>query len=395
MKLILIALVVLGLLGGCGWKVFSYFAEKRRIGIEAVHKRDLERLERELEAAKVATVPVVVPGASPGAVDLPAEMLEVPAAGKPLVQTVVGSYRFKNRLVPPAPGFLKDETKVGMVVQTEEASNSWVWIGSAVLASQIDQLAKSYDVEQVEMDLEFVLVLLSTDKLKERGLSLFYDQRANWMTGLALNGDSGSLRITSGGWAVDVAFGDATSGLSLLSQPVIRCLDGEPWKFANDSEVPVPRSEYVDGVLRQSVDFRPIGFGLDGVVRIVGERILLQVEQRNGSITPATAKEGFEVPTFNNQTLQTSLDLAWWEWSVLGGIQIDREQLRKGLFRSSVQASSDYLVIFVRPRLALEAAPQAVPVGSSSTAHPLLDDDGLLPPKGWQEEEAQFIKSHK
>ena len=310
-----------------------------------------------------------------------------PVTSLPLGETVtVGSYRFLNRLVPDAPGFLKDESKVSMIVQTDAQSNSWVWIGSSVLGSQILDLAKTYDREQTEMDLDFVLVLVNAEKLHSRGLSFMYSERASWLNAFSLTGDAGSLRFSAGGVALDLSLGDTETGLTLLSQPVIRCLDGAPWKFSTDSNVPVPKSEVVDSTVRQSVEFRPVGFGLDGVVRVVGDKILLTVRQRNGSIAPSATSSGAgtEVPTFNDQILETTCQLGFLEWSVLGGIQVDREELRKGLFRNSLKVSSDYLVVFVRPRAALEAPPRAVPVSSAPNSnHPLLTDDlSLLPPLG-------------
>jgi len=267
-----------------------------------------------------------------------------------------------------------------MIVQKDPASNSWVWIGGPVLAAQIFDLAKSYDVRQVEMDLEFVLVLMSTEKLRARGVSLFYSDRANWLDYLSLSGDAGSLRISSGGFGAELAYQDNNTGVSLLSQPVVRCIDGEPWKFSTDSEVPVPHSEVVDGVIRQSLDFRTVGFGLSGTVHIVGDDILLRVEQRNGSIAPTTT-ENASAPTFSVQGLSTALRLGWWEWSVMGGIQVDKEELRRGIFKSSVQSSSDYLVIFVRPRLSLDAPPKAMP----AAARPDSREHPLLPVKGWSD----------
>lgn len=337
--------------------------------------------------------------------DPPASSKASPAVGGPAVGSApasefsVGNYRFTRRLAPEPPSFLKDDTKIAMTVQRDVASNSWVWVGGSLLGAQILDLAKAYDLEQPELDLEFVLVLVSTDDLKARGVSVFYDGRASWLNALQLTGDSSSLRLSSGGWGVDLTLAGTTSGLHLLSQPVVRCLEGVKWSFTNDTEVPVPRSDVVDGAVRNSIEFRPVGFGLDGVVRIFGERIVLEVEQRNGSLLPAATADT-AVPTFSTQKLQTSCDLAWWEWTVLGGIQVDREQLRRGLFRSSVQTTSDYLVIFVRPRLALEAPPRAVPVDSPRGHHPLVDlpgmslDDGALlpPPPEWEDEERELVR---
>ena len=298
---------------------------------------------------------------------------------KATAQTTIGSYVFQQRTVPPPPSFLRAENS-RLLVERDDESNSWVWMGSPVLGSQILDLARAYDKVQTEMDLEFVLVLLNTEKVRQRGVSVFYSQSASWLDMLSLQGDVGSLRISSGGWAAELSLQHSDLGASVISLPVVRVLDGRPWEFATGSDVPVPRSEIVDGVIRQFVDYRPIDFGLSGVVRIIGDKhVILEVQQRNGSIA-TTSVSSSDVPSFATQTLQTSVKLAWWEWSVLGGIQVDREEIRKGLFRRSTTSTSDYLVIFVRPRLALDAPPAAVPARRSRRdVHPLLPDKGEIP----------------
>ena len=396
MRLILIVVVVLSGLGFGVFKTYSYFAGKKQVALEQKQAHERHKLEAENKKLeeKLAAVSVPDPAHRPGAVPTGAAGVPDlrPAVSVPPVTRSVGSYRFVHRLVPPAPGFLKNESNAGMIVETDEGSNSWVWIGEPVLCSQILDMAKSYDLRQIEMDLDFVLVLVNTEKLKTFGFSVFYDESASWLNALSLQGDTGSLRIASNGFAVDLEMSNDKTGLSVLSQPVVRVLDGQPWKFETDSEVPIPNSEVIDGVIRRNVDFRKIGFGLDGMVRVVGDLVLLQIEQRNGSIAPAASKEA-EYPIFNVQSLKTSVQLAFSEWSVLGGIQVDREETRKGIFRDSLKVSSDYLVIFVRPRLSLEAPPQAVPVtGASNQHHPLLLGNGVLPPKSWIDEEIRLIE---
>jgi hypothetical protein len=394
MKLILIVLVFVGGVSFCGWKIYSHFSEAKEAGLVAQRKDQAEREKKKAIDAALAAAGVkagAVSAPSGPLVPLPPGMSVAVSGQAPIVEVSVGSYRFQRRLVPPAPGFLKDDSKVGMVVQTDTDSNSWVWIGSPVLGSQILDLAKSYDVQQVEMDLDFVLVLLNTEKLKSFGFSMFYNDSASWLTALSLRGDTGSLRLASGGWAVDLDYSNDKTGLSVLSQPVIRCLDGQPWHFATDSEIPVPKSEVVDGVVRRSVEFRKIGFGLEGLVRVVGNTVLLTVDQRNGSVAPAVSRET-EFPVFNVQSLKTSCQLAFSEWSVLGGIAVEREESRRGFLRDSMKVTSDYLVVFCRPRLALDAPPKAVPVdGSASDSHPLLGE-GVLPPKEWLDDEIRFVE---
>jgi len=311
----------------------------------------------------------------------------------------VGSYRFINRLVPSAPAFLKDESKTGMVVQTDSESNSWVWIGSPLLGAQILELAKAYDIEQQEMDLEFVLLLMNSDRVRSYGVSFFYQQQASFLNTLSLAADASSLQISTRGGGVRFDLGDSQSGFQVLSQPVIRCSDGQPWSFSSDADVPVPRSDISEGVTRQSVEFKPSGFGLDGLVHVVGKHMYMKVTQRNGSISPATAAS-FNVPTFNNQKLTTTVALVDWKWSVLGGIQIDKETFKRGFFGKSAEQSSDYLIIFVRPRGALTMPPMAqivpdylVPKDDDKKAHPLLRDySGVLPDRFTTPEEDEEIE---
>ena len=357
MKLVIILVIFVGGLAFCGWRVYDYFDTKAAAGDKIAGKSP--------EAS--ADVPPVAPR------PVQPEPFRPAKGTQPEAVTVVGSYLFKNRVAPEAPAFLRDSKGTGLIVQREEASNSWVWMGSAVLASQVNDLAAVYDVEQTEMDLEFCLVLINRDKMSEYGLALFYRDQVSWLDALSLQGDAGSLRISSGGWALELDMGNSDAGLTVVSQPVVRCVDGEPWEFTTDSEVPIPRSEIIDGAIRQSIEYRPVGFGLSRAVRILGDVVRLNVEQRNGSIESSAATD-VEAPTLSRQTIATSLNMAWHEWSVLGGIQIDREELRKGLFRHSKSTSRDYLVVFVRPRLSLSAPPRAVPVvrPSSRDSHPLL-----------------------
>lgn len=339
-------------------------------------KKEADQAAADQEAAK-KDKPALTPGAIPGTVLAP--LSGAVEGGHPVVQTV-GHYRFKNRLVPEAPHFLKDDTKSGMVVDRDETSNSWVWIGTPLLGAQILDLASSYDIEQMEVDLEFCLVLISTDRLKSNGLSLFYQRHATWLNSLSLTGDADSLLVSTGAGAVRFDFANNDSGVTLLSQPVIRCVDGQAWQFANDSEVPVPKSDTVNGVTQNSVEFHATGFGLTGTMHVVGDQILLKVNQRNGSISPATAAS-YNVPTFNNQKMETTLALKLWRWAVLGGIQVDKEQIKKTFFSKTVESTTDYLIVFVRARDSLVAPPKAVPVADDREQSPLIRDYSVLPSK--------------
>lgn len=293
---------------------------------------------------------------------------------KPTQIQKIGVYKFKNRQAPPIPQLFKS-TDSGIDVDRDESSNTWVFLGDPASVAQLIDIAESIDTEQLEFDLDFCLVMLNRDKLKERGLSIFYQEDASWLSMLSLRANGGSLRLAAGEFAIDFNYSNNSDSVAVVSVPSIRCLDGNPWRFETKTEVPVPRSDISDGTVRQSIEYRAVGFGLDGVARVHGDNgLILDIKQNNGAVTNKQLA-GNDVPEFQVQTLQTSVKMSFSEWSVLGGLNVEKEELRKGIFSKSHTTSADYLVIFVRPRISLTAPPRAVPIPAAGDEHP------LLPPK--------------
>jgi hypothetical protein len=320
----------------------------------------------------------------PPKVEKPASQMEVPEPSKPVKGELaeapisIGSYKFVQRLAPEPPMVLRGETTMRARCERDTATNSWVWFCTPHQAEQILALARAFDVRQQEMDLEFCLVLVNQDKIRSLGLSVLFNADASWLSALDLTGDSGSLRLSFDNWAVDLQAQHTDAVASVVSVPVIRAIESVPWEYNIDTEVPLPRSDVIQNVVRNSVEYRKIGFGLSGTVNMAGNDVLLALRQRNGSVSTRPNAAG-QYPEFGTQDLSTTVRLAWWEWSVLGGIQVERSNVIKGWWSDRVQESSDYLVIFVRPRLTLSAPPKAVPVGSSRKPveldrreHPLL-----------------------
>lgn len=296
-------------------------------------------------------------------------------------ETELESYVFAQRVVPSPPSFLRGEN-TRLLVEQDLESNSWVWMGSPVLGAKILQLAKLYDKQQVEFDLDFVFVLVSEDDLKEFGVSaIFVDEGAAWLNSLRLEGGEGSLRLASGGLGVELNFACDVGSISVLSRPTVRVVSGSKFQFSTDTQVPVPQTQIIDGVTQNSIEYKAIGFGLDGVCTLVGGRIKLALVQRNGSLLNRNV-EGAPAPEFGEQTLSTSAFLEWWAWSPVGGIQVDREEISKGILSSRKEKSRDYLIVFARPRDALKAPPRALPPGALTPAefagHPLLPAPGEI-----------------
>lgn len=371
MKLIVILVVFVGGLCCAGFTVLQNVEKRKTEALIKVETMKRQKLEDDLKRAKEADQTQKVDPANPGGI----------LGVKPVEESALDSFVFTQRVVPAPPNFLRgDNTR--LLVEQDMESNAWVFMGSPLLAVQIRELAKLYDKPQTEMDLDFVLVLVSEDALKNFGMGIFKDSEASWLSTLSLTGDTGSLRLASGSWGVELNYQADNSSIAVLSQPVIRCVSGANFTFSTDTDYPIPRSQILDGLTQNSIDYRSIGFGLEGVVNVVGSKLKLALQQRNGSVANRTVSGAGQVPEFAVQTLKSSLFLSWWEWSVAGGIQVDREEISKGLFKHRAETSRDYLVIFVRPRDTLKAPPRALPAGALTPEEFYSQENPLLPAKG-------------
>ena len=366
-------LIILAVLGVVGYAIYSVLAYGKK------------QIEAPTKIAQATTANVVEPEGN----QVNRKPNSVKASETIQAQTI-GSFTFTKRIAPKVPEILGKVDTKDLAAELDVATNSWVWTGNKTAGAKLEALAGQFDKEQMELDLEFCLVVMNTNKLRDRGLSIFYDPRASWLNVLRLDGDNGSLRIAAKGFSIDLAYEDSNAAAKVISLPVIRCVDGAPWSFTTDTQIPIARSDITDGTIRQSVEYREVGFGLKGIVRVLPRDCVLEVEQRNGSVKTTSTGSSVEAPAFTSQTLDTTLKLAWWQWSVLGGINIDREETRKGIFRDKILKSADFLVIFVRPRLALTAPTSAVPVHQDKTAHPLLPDLEEIPSTP-EQHESTFI----
>lgn len=363
MRLLVIVAIVIGILAFATVQVRSYFGE------DGARKR-MEESQKRASPAK------------PPSMEVPANFGKHVDGLVADGEVAIGSYQFKNRIVPATPDALRGEQSAKARCETDISSNSWIWLCTPFQALQIKQLAETMDRKQLEMDLEFCLVLMNQDRIRSRGLSVLYDESATWLNALHLDGDTGSLRLATNGFALDLTLDHSDGAASIVSCPVIRVMESSPWNYSIDSEIPIPRSDIVDGTVRNAFEYHKVGFGLSGNVTVAGNQVILALEQRNGNVAERTAVEN-RPPEFSTQELKTTVRLAWWEWSVLGGIHIDRTSLVTGIFKKEIKSTSDYLVIFVRPRLALSAPPKAVPLANGRSSN--RETHPLLPPKGWQD----------
>lgn len=348
---------------------------------------------------------------SPPAPTAEAVLPELPSASGPVLGPVFGApgapvaqasgiYTFERRNVPPPPFGNSPSDPDGLRIAVDQVTNSWLFRGPWPDVEQAKRMASALDQAQAEIDLDFVLLAVSEDVVKSWGFGVQFREGASWLSALGLEYSGATLTIASGDWSFTADLRDASSGVRLLSSPVVRCMTGEPFNFATDQQVPVESLSRSEGVVTSAFEYRPIGLGLSGVVRQAGDRFRLQLLQRNGAVDALAETTEGQPPTLREQQLETVLQLELDRWACAGGVRSWRDESGKGLLGRRKDESQDLLLVFVRPRVSLASSP-AWPAGRPDLDPALTDlgplpgpDGSLLPPRpaSPEEEERELIE---
>jgi len=286
-----------------------------------------------------------------------------------------GSYLFKNRVVPVFPSDFQIDD---LVVSTDLSSNTWFWVAPKGLDFDIFAFARSYDHSLNDLDLDFVLIAISEDWLKSRGISALFAEGENFLSGLDLDFDRAGLTLSYKGLRVDVGASNSRSKVRVVTSPSVRCVVGRPWRFRTIQRIPFQVTSDTETSVRTSTEFIEAGLTLSGTVHALRDSFRLILNQENSS--PVASVDG--PPVIESQELTTALDLEWDRWSVAGGVRARRFERVRGIFGSRSLDAHDHIVVFVRPRNNVQASiPVAVPVSDDPLLyeHP-YDEHLLLPP---------------
>lgn len=375
-------LILGGLAAAVWWGLKSFGSLTDGSGIKQV------MAEKRIHA-EVPMPPKVAPPPAPSPPPVTAQGPVVEDVHFPVAEVPAESYFvyiFANRTAPPAPFSMSVSTDKQSAVSVDEGANAWVMRGSPSQVDMLKAMAKSLDVAAEEIDLDFVLVAVSEQWLDSIGLSVLFNEGASYMSAFSLDGSGASLRLASGNVAVNLSYQDASEAVALVASPVVRCMTGEPFRFSNDTELPVPALARSEGIVTSGIDFRSVGLGIGGVVRTLPNgSYRLNLEQRNGTIGKTVAVGGSDVPQAQTQTLKTSVVVERDRWSCAGGVRTSRTITRKRLLGKSEEQTEDLLLVFVRARSSLELTPRAFPIDleraqqandlplePDSLSHPLL-----------------------
>jgi hypothetical protein len=234
--------------------------------------------------------------------------------------------------------------------------------------------------------------------------------------GAATGGDT-TLKLGAGGLVLDVGADRIAAALSVIADggavdlvqcPYVRLVDAQPAKVESIQEVPIPETVVANGVAQTSVKFRKVGLQLDVTPTFLGDRVRLLVNQQNGVVGASVKVGENQVPVIQSQAVASTAELTVGQTLVLGGVRSTRKTVEKGLLGKREEETEGSLYVILST---YSDEPRAVPVdfpaeefpeGLDALSPPLTvpgigSDDwltgGLLPPKGWEQEETRFIRS--
>jgi len=383
-------LVILGIAGVALWGIYSCFGN-------VIHPKPVAHAPVNLPPS-----PFPKAAAETGPPPLLAA-LPMPAPGADHARPYVGChrlYRFLNRDVPGAP-FDRVQNNAGkpdehgVEISVDKGANAWVIRGPIVEVEQMMSIAQGLDLEQDQLDLDFVLVALSEDYVRSWGVTALFKDGASYLSAFNLDVSGLSLTLSHGASSITFNAQDSNTFARVVSSPVVRAVTGEKWEFSADTQVPVPTLQRSEGVVSTAYEYRKVGLGLSGTIaRAPRGQYRMHLEQRNGTVdTPG--KDSTVPPQLREQVLQTSAVLDVARWSCVGGVRSWQSETEKGFFGKSVKETQELLLVFCRPRFQLEAVPRALPADStpdSTLTHlrpfgpdPLTEPGSpLLPPKDWK-----------
>jgi hypothetical protein len=179
----------------------------------------------------------------------------------------------------------------------------------------------------------------------------------------------GSVTLDLGNDSIAAALAMIADGVSVevVQNPYVRLTHLKPAIIEAISEFPVPQTTVSNGLAQTSIEFRKVGLQFSVSPRFLGgNRVALDVTQKNGVVGNPVEIGGNEIPVVDTQTVSSTVELDIGQGIVLGGVKTSRLRHSKGLLRDKVEASNGvfYVVLSTTSEI-----PKARPVGSA----PVLD----------------------
>ncbi|QJE98883.1 hypothetical protein [Luteolibacter luteus] len=373
MRVIIIILVCVGLVGFGIFKISNVFATKggkhpeKSLAGSLLHTGSpqpaAEAPAPVSEAAPVQAAPVLSP--VPFGPPLPDDYVPPPPKAqavaeqeaKPLAEAgsnLMGKkpveirvFSFVNRIVPSID-VLRAEVAAAadFSVLVDQRANAWILRAPADVMEEYSKVVQALDVRPDQVDMDFLLVAVSQDRVASLGLSGLLNSGAPHLEGVSLVFEPSGLNLRVGSSSLNLEIDKGREAVHVVTLPVVRAVAGEPFKLDSVDEIPIAQSTYRDDVETRSYEYRKVGLGISGGIVRVGASMVLSLKQSNGSVV----RESAEAPTFRTSTTETVAWLQPGEWTVVSGLTMERRVWRRGFLERKDDQEKDLVLLFARAR---------------------------------------------
>lgn len=218
--------------------------------------------------------------------------------------------------------FVKDMPASTFTVEVLPSTNGLIVTGTADQLEKIDVLIGAIDIPQRQVLIEAIITESSYDDSQEVGVNmqLALDKAGFFTNTSVVDVLNDNAAIFNGGdFSALIKAVKTNQDTTLLSKPTILVMDRERGYVTVGQNVPfLVASEVTDGGNTiQQIERKDVGVSLEVVPHVIGERIVLQINQESQSVTNSTVAS--DIIT-NKRTLQTVVNVADGQTIMLGGL---------------------------------------------------------------------------
>lgn len=380
----------------CAGSFFGGKTEK-----EKKQQSDAQKTPPDPSTAQSATsaVAALVPVPSPaGSVDTVTPSLSVE---KPASMV----YVFRHR---EPPENLQTLSTLGVVAVVDRPSRTVIVHGPPASVDASAAFLQAVDTVGSSCSVQTWAVYVDRSVQKGFDLAAAISSVSNVDTALSVRGGALTLDASAGDVAVALnAIADGST-VEVIQRPHVRLTHGIPARIESTQEFPIPQTTLSNGIAQTAISYRKVGLQLEVIPYFLQQdSVRLSVKQSNGLIGNTVEIEGNAVPVIQSQTVETTAELTIGQTIILGGVQTSREKVTRGLIRNTREITEGALYVILST---FSEIPKAQPVGSPLLESPNqsgvpfttpLEDgkdwiDGqLLPAKGWERQERDFLRSYR
>lgn len=315
------------------------------------------------------------------------------------------SYRFLHRETP-GPDFLADLAKFGVQAIADKATGQIAIRGKASDVDLVVRYLQGVDSAAGTCAVQSWAVFVDRSAQKGFDLVAAVSAVAGAVPDSAtIGGGSITLNLTPGDVAAALSVIADGSAVEVVQRPYVRLTQGITAKIESTEEVPIPTATLSNGISQSSVTYRKVGLQLEVTPTFLdSDAVRLAVSQSNGIVGDSVDIGGSDVPVIQSQTVQTTAEMKIGQTIVLGGVATQRKRTVRGILRNTTETTDGALYVILStyrdtaagpapaPDLAAPVAAQ-VPLASPMESPADWVDSQLLPSKGWQAQEAEFVAS--